>query len=106
MPKARAPTIAAAAERLKHAAKDDIEVLDISTPKRRVYTEDDRFIGIETKPEAVIVLEVLEVQIAPTIGDLARIVEERSVQSAPDLPPVLALRKKRVQSTAPGLTAH
>ena len=73
------------AARLKHAAKDDVEVLAITAPERGVCAKDDAIVCVESKPEPVVVLQVFKVQIGATVG-LFGVVEERAIEAAPDLP--------------------
>src|SRR5262245_50641701 len=84
--------------RLEHAAKDDIKMLAILTPKAGIHPEDDALVGVETESEAVVFFEVLEVQICRAVRDLAGVVEQRGVEAAPDLPAILRLPESRVWS--------
>src|SRR5262245_48026636 len=73
-------------------------MLAITTPEPGIDTKDDRVVGVETEPEAVVGFEVLEIQIGSSGRHLARVVEERAVETAPDLVAVFALRENRVRS--------
>src|SRR5262245_64791489 len=73
-------------------------MLAITTPEAGVDTKDDRVVGVETEPEAVVGFEVAEVQIGSSGCHLARVVEKRAVEAAPDFVAVFTLRENRVRS--------
>src|SRR5262245_8144935 len=94
----RPPTTAAAAQRLKDSAEDNVEVLAIAAPEAGVDAKDDRLISVEPKSESVVVFEVPEIEIRPLVGDFARVIEQRAVEPAPYFPAILPLRQDRVWS--------
>src|SRR5687768_8512815 len=101
MPATSAHTTAAHAARqpgLKHAAKNEIQVLAIAAPKRSIHAKHNTVIGVEPEPEAVVGFEFLQIEIAATLRHLARVIEERPVQATPDHPPILGLRENRVRT--------
>src|SRR5262245_20495981 len=89
--------------RLEHAAKDDIQMLPILTPKAGIHPKDDALVGVEAESEAVVLFEVVEIQVGAAVRDLAGVVEQRGVEPAPDLPAILRLPENRVRSAKPVL---
>src|SRR4030095_6135415 len=84
--------------RLENPAKNDVQMLAILTPEAGIHAKHDTLVGVEAEPEAVVAFQILEIQIGAAVADFPRIVEERAVEAAPDLPAILHLSQNRVRS--------
>src|SRR6187551_2781865 len=84
--------------RLKDIPEHYVEVLAVGAAEPGVDPQNRAVVGVESEAEAVVVLEVLEVEVGASQGDLAGIVEQRRVEARPDFKPVLGLRENRVRS--------
>ena len=50
---------------LENAAKDDVEVFAIRTPKAGIHAKHDALVGVEAEAEAVVAFQILEIQVGP-----------------------------------------
>ena len=76
-------------------------MLAIATPKGSVHAKDDAVIRVEAESDPIVGFEVVEVEIGAAHGDLSGVVEERGVESGPDLKAILRLQEERMWTAEP-----
>src|SRR5688572_3467553 len=85
-----------AANRLEHIAKPENEVLTGTAAKCSLDAQEDAVSRPESEADAVVRLEVAQIQIFDARGHLARIVEQRAVDGCENLPAVLRLQQQQM----------
>src|SRR5262245_44586848 len=73
-------------------------MLPITTPEAGIDAKDDCLVGVEPKPESVILFEIPEIEVGPPHRDFSRVVEQRALEAAPYFPAIFALRENRLRS--------
>src|SRR4029434_1907906 len=82
--------------RLEHIMESQDEVLPVTAPERPFDAKEGAIDRSESEPDAVIVFEVLEIDVFGARAQLARVVEDIHDSRREDFPPVLALQQQRV----------
>src|SRR5688500_12927239 len=81
---------------LKDIVEPEDEVRPAAAAERRLDTEEHAVGAPKAEAEAVVGLEIAEVQILDARRDLAGVVEDRAVNGREDLPAVFGLQQQRV----------
>src|SRR5687768_13280387 len=81
---------------LKDIVEPEDEVRSAAAAERRLDTEEHAVGAPKAEAEAVVGLEIAEIQILDARRDLAGVVEDRAVNGREDLPAVFGLQQQRV----------
>src|SRR5688572_11246491 len=89
------------ARALEDATERNVEVFAIVRPEPGIDAHHDSVVGVEPEPEAVVGLEIPEIEVRSPQRDLAGIVKERAVERGPDLITVFRLKQQCMRSAEP-----